>query len=152
MAPRGVIEFHIPEISRPIHTLVIHCAATPPEMDVGVREIRKWHMDKGWVDIGYHGVIRRSGSYEEGRPYGKIGAHVAGHNKGSIGICLVGGVDSKGRAEDNFTGPQWHTLKKVVLAFRKRYPAIRIVGHREFDAGKECPSFDVQAWLNKIGV
>ncbi len=50
-----------------INLIVVHCAATPPSMNIGAAEIRKWHTDKGWSDIGYHYVIRRDGTQEEGR-------------------------------------------------------------------------------------
>ena len=35
-------------------TIVIHCAATKPNMDIGVDEITKWHTDRGFDTIGYH--------------------------------------------------------------------------------------------------
>ena len=77
--------------------IVIHCAATKPSMDIGAAEIRKWHTDppRNWDDIGYHYVVRRSGTIEKpmlevGRYLEIPGAHVANHNHESIGICLVG--------------------------------------------------------------
>ena len=45
--------------------IVIHCASTPASMDIGVKEIKKWHVeDNKWDDIGYHYVIRRDGTLE----------------------------------------------------------------------------------------
>jgi N-acetylmuramoyl-L-alanine amidase len=41
--------------------LVVHCSATQPKSDIGAKEIRQWHREKGWIDIGYHFVIRRDG-------------------------------------------------------------------------------------------
>ena len=38
-------------------------------------------------------MIGRSGEIESGRALDKVGAHVKGDNKFSIGICYVGGVD-----------------------------------------------------------
>ena len=53
---------------RDINTVVVHCAATKPSMDIGAKEIRRWHVDgNGWADIGYHYVIRRSGCIDSGR-------------------------------------------------------------------------------------
>ena len=41
--------------------IVIHCAATKASMDIGLTEIRKWHVqDNGWRDVGYHYIIRRN--------------------------------------------------------------------------------------------
>ena len=42
--------------------VVVHCADTPADMDVGAADIRRWHVDeRGWDDVGYHWIIRRSG-------------------------------------------------------------------------------------------
>ena len=44
-------------------TIVIHCSATPKDMDIGVEKIKHWHtVDNGWDDIGYHYVIKRDGN------------------------------------------------------------------------------------------
>ncbi len=72
-------------------TIVIHCAATKPSMNIGAEEIKKWHVDeRGWADIGYHFVLDRNGVVCPGRPVEKAGAHSKGHNKNSIGLCIVG--------------------------------------------------------------
>jgi N-acetyl-anhydromuramyl-L-alanine amidase AmpD len=128
--------------------IVVHCAATKATMDVGVREIRQWHVqERGWLDIGYHFVIRRNGTVEDGRPHNVIGAHVEGYNSRSLGICLVGGINSKGAPEDNFTPEQMNSLSLLLRAQKRTYPAAKIVGHRDLDSGKACPSFDVAPWL-----
>lgn len=133
--------------SRPIDKLIIHCAATRPNQDIGVKEIRKWHVEgNGWKDIGYHDVIRINGDIEKGRPIDQVGAHVAGHNTGSIGVCMVGGVDKDGKPSANFTDAQWRSLERYVRTFKTEYPKATIHGHNEF-AAKACPSFDVQKWL-----
>ena len=63
---------------RKINDLIVHCAATYDTMDIGVKEIRKVHVDEnGWKDIGYHFVIRRDGTVEKGRDVSVIGAPCA---------------------------------------------------------------------------
>ena len=42
--------------------IFVHCSATKATMDVGVREIRQWHKEQGWLDVGYHFIIRRDGT------------------------------------------------------------------------------------------
>jgi N-acetylmuramoyl-L-alanine amidase len=132
---------------RQINKIIIHCAATRPSMDVGAVEIRRWHVQgNGWSDIGYHGVIRRNGVLESGRSLNEPGAHTSGHNKDSIGICLVGGVMEDGKTpEANFTPEQWATLERTVGDLLRKYPNATVHGHNEF-AAKACPSFDVQKW------
>lgn len=128
--------------------LVVHCAATKPTMDIGLREIRQWHREQGWLDIGYHFVIRRDGTVEKGREVGVIGSHVKGHNHESVGICLAGGINAQGKPENNFTPEQFAALDALLWELQTTlYPEATVLGHRELDSGKACPSFDVQKWL-----
>jgi N-acetyl-anhydromuramyl-L-alanine amidase AmpD len=124
---------------RKINRLIIHTSASPNSLDVGVKEIREWHLQKGWKDIGYHFVIRRNGVLEKGRPIEQVGAHVAGHNADSIGICLVG----EGTSLDYVTSAQAATLRRVVGDLKVLYPKATIHGHREY-ANKLCPGFDIK--------
>ncbi len=127
---------------RKIDKVILHCSATPPKMDIGVKDIDRWHKEKGWSGIGYHYVIKRDGSIEDGRPIEKTGAHVRGHNTGSIGICIVGGVDEYMEAEENFTDEQWRSLRNLLKICKADYKRATIHGHNEF-SHKACPSFDV---------
>lgn len=136
--------------------IVVHCAATKPSMDIGAREIGQWHRAQGWLSIGYHFVIRRDGQVEEGRPHDVVGSHVKGFNERSIGICLVGGIDDQGKPEDNFTDDQKAALHALLWRYTSGieheglYADLPVVGHRDLDSGKACPSFDVQAWLKSL--
>lgn len=134
--------------------IVIHCSATDDSMDIGRKEIDEWHKAKGWEMIGYHFVIRRSGRIEDGRLQEQTGAHVEGYNSRSVGVCMVGGVeaDDKNKARSNFTPAQWATLEALVRRLRADYSTAKIVGHRELNPHKACPSFNVQEWLFKIGL
>jgi N-acetylmuramoyl-L-alanine amidase len=128
--------------------VVVHHAATKRHMDVGVKEIRSWHLARGFSDVGYHYVIRRDGRLEQGRPVGNVGAHVARHNHHSIGICLVGGLADDGRtAEANYTPAQFATLETTLRNAAAAFPKAEIVGHRDLDSKKpECPTFNVKKW------
>ena len=134
--------------------LVVHCSATTPEQNIGVVEIRRWHTDpppkgRGWSDVGYHYVIRRSGRLEKGRAEDLAGAHVRGHNYDTVGICLVGGVDGQDEPQQNFTVDQFATLLKLLVTLKKRYPTAHIRGHRDFPGvDKACPCFNTHAWWN----
>ncbi len=135
--------------------LVVHCSATRPSLDVGVKEIRQWHKNQGWEDIGYHFVIRRDGRVEKGRPVDMIGAHVAAYNSTSVGVCMVGGVNQKDFtvAENNFTKEQFASLKTVLKMLSEKYPGAKVLGHRDFPkVAKACPSFDAIAWAKKEGL
>lgn len=130
--------------------IAIHCSATGPKQNIGAKDIDKWHRAKGWACIGYHYVIRRDGTVEEGREEGVIGAHVENWNHNSLGICLVGGVDANDitKAVDNFTHEQMEALKVLLKKLKEKYPKAHIQGHRDFPkVAKACPSFDVAKWL-----
>jgi N-acetylmuramoyl-L-alanine amidase len=129
--------------------LVVHCSATPPTMDIGKREIDTWHRQRGWLKIGYHYVIKRDGTLEEGRDRDVIGAHAKGHNSKSLGICLVGGVNDENEPENNFTKEQFSCLTELLLSLSVIYPDTQIVGHNTLDQGKACPSFNVEEWWSK---
>lgn len=127
--------------------IFVHCSATRPEQDVGVREIRQWHKQLGWLDVGYHFIIKRDGTVEEGRPIEAVGSHVKGWNEKSIGICLVGGVDSKMQPDANFTKEQMESLKHMLETLKQTlYPNIIFKAHHDV-APKACPSFNLSHWL-----
>lgn len=137
---------------RKINLIVIHSSATPSDRDIGVEVIRKWHTDskphgRGWSDIGYHYVIRRNGRIEAGRPVEIAGAHAKGHNRNSIGICMVGGADNNLHAEDNFTTVQEHSMEILINFLTNIYEidVYSVVGHRDLNDKTECPSFDVKS-------
>jgi N-acetyl-anhydromuramyl-L-alanine amidase AmpD len=133
--------------------IAIHCAATTAAQDIDAKEIDLWHRQRGWLCIGYHYVIRRNGEVEAGRPETVCGAHVEGFNSVSIGICMVGGQDAKGREENNFTDAQWAALEALVRDLHQRYPKATIQGHRDFPkVQKFCPSFSVADWLKRVGI
>jgi N-acetyl-anhydromuramyl-L-alanine amidase AmpD len=132
---------------RKIEGIVLHCSATPAKMDIGAKEITAWHKERGMLTIGYHFVIRRNGTVEKGRDIGTVGAHVEGHNAKTIGICLVGGVNAKMKPEANFTGEQFITLKSLLNTLKASYPTATILGHRDYNPKKACPSFDVKPWV-----
>lgn len=129
--------------NRLIDKIIIHCSATQSKMDIGAKEIRQWHKAKGWSDIGYHLCIRRDGTVELGRDINRVGAHVSGHNTGSIGICLIGGVDARMMPESNYTNDQWRSLRNTLRFLKLDYPSASIHGHNEFTKMKACPCFDV---------
>jgi len=129
-------------------TIVIHCAATKPNMDIGVDEITQWHKDRGFDTIGYHYVIRRSGVVEKCREDSLQGAHAVAVNGTSIGVCMVGGVDDSLKWENNFTEAQFRSLKSLIILLKNKYPIEKIIGHYEVESKKECPSFNVQEWLD----
>ena len=146
--------------------LVIHCTATPEGREVSADNIRRWHfappsvVSRGWRTEGYTDLIHLDGTVERlvdnneddvVDPW-EITNGAAGHNSVSRHIVYAGGVTADGRTpKDTRTPEQRKALAEYVRDFHRRFPDVRIVGHNEL-AVKACPSFDVKAWLEQIGI
>lgn len=128
---------------RDINLIVVHCAATPEGRDVSTEEIRQWHLDRGWSDIGYHYVVELDGTVGDGRALERAGAHASGHNKKSIGVCYVGGVDANMEPKDTRTEAQKKALVELLTNLKTKFPEAEIIGHRDISE-KACPSFDAK--------
>lgn len=145
---------------RTLRRIILHCSATPPSWlanssaDRKLETIRGWHVNhRGWKDIGYHYIIDRDGTVKAGRPVAVTGAHVVGHNKDSIGICLIGGMwpnleDSKptDKFSDHFTPAQDFAARELIEFLQEEYGALTVHGHNDF-AARGCPGFKVAEWF-----
>lgn len=179
---------------RLINLLVIHCSATPSGKTLTTpgqtcaNVIDGWHSQRGFKrkhaaathfsprlrSIGYHWVIGLDGVILPGRHPAEVGAHAAGFNANSLGVCLVGGLERHAQ----YTPAQWRSLELLVRAASEAYriplkPPTRsysnaqaytesngICGHRDLSPDKDgdgliepfewlktCPGFDVSHWL-----
>lgn len=129
---------------RTIKEIIVHCSATPEGKDYTVLDIRRWHKQQGWSDIGYHYVIYRNGHVEPGRNVDIAGAHCEGHNMHSIGVCYIGGMTRDGKnPKDTRTLSQKAALLSLLLDLKRLYPQAKIYGHCDF-SNKACPCFDAK--------
>lgn len=140
---------------RPLNEIIVHCTATRADWwksrstSQKVKEIRRWHVeDRGWRDIGYHYLIDRDGTIAKGRPLEQTGAHVAGHNTGTIGISLFGGHGGTENDAflDNFTPEQERALRTLISDLQNKYGITKVTGHNQY-AAKACPTFNVPRWM-----
>lgn len=135
---------------RKINKVIVHCTATPEGRHTTIEDVTRWHLDRGWSDIGYHLLVYLDGTVHEGRPIQIQGAHCRGQNKNSIGIAYVGGIDKKDfKAKDTRTKEQKEALEDILEYFKILYPDIEIYGHRDFSS-KACPSFDAKKEYSHI--
>ena len=134
----------VEDVRRDIDKIIIHCTATPEGREHDVEDIRGWHLNRGWSDIGYHYLIKLDGTVQVGRPLTRIGAHTKGQNTNSIGIAYVGGLTKGGKkAKDTRTAAQKQSMAILVWTLNDLLGGeLTVHGHREF-ANKACPSFDV---------
>ena len=140
--------------------LTIHCAATPEGRDVKAAQINEWDKVK-FGQTSYHWVVELNGNKVRGLADNKKGAHVGGHNTGNIGVCYVGGVAKDAKTvKDTRTDAQKKALRELVGEYKKLYPGIKVMGHRDWSPDKNkdgkippdewmkgCPSFDVATQL-----
>lgn len=137
----------------PVAETVLHCAAIKTGQFAHMRPfqvfatINRWHVERGFSGFGYHGLFMPDGEFYSGRPYEQIGAHVIGHNAGTLGFLLIESreITEIAHADDYFTAPQLYAAREHIRAI----PGIKKVsGHNDY-APKLCPGFKVQSddWL-----
>lgn len=151
---------------RAITKIIIHCSATPNGKWFTAEDIDNWHAERGfnrnpnacklsqYKHIGYHFVIDLDGNIEPCRILDEVGAHCLGHNKDSLGICLIG--------TDRYTIDQWRALTRLIGDLKRmdQFSLNQILGHRDTSPDKNrdgkidqrdwlktCPGFDVAGWL-----
>jgi len=132
-----------------IDKIVLHHAAAP--RSTTVEDIKRWHIEKGWRDIGYHWLltdapdstvgpqmhIGRAHNLDERWEPWERGAHAKGHNSHTMGVCLV--------ANHSIEPPSKAALDLlhgwlVAFCLTLRLGPDDIVGHRELEgAATECP-------------
>ena len=127
---------------RNVHTVIVHCSASPQGRGDDAETIHSWHKERGFDGIGYHMVILEDGTMQVGRPEYWQGAHARGHNTGSLGVCLIGmGGDA--------TPQQLQSLAELITGWDNKYNGVEVIGHNNV-SDKVCPGFDVKAWWETI--
>ena len=135
-----MIEFVKP--IRDIDRVFLHCSASNDEGLRGqemVDEIRRWHLARGFSNVGYHFLIDREGKVFTGRTLELNPAAQKGHNTGTIAI-MVHGLES-------FTFESLKACRLLCEDINEAYDGkISFHGHCEVSA-KSCPVFDFKTLL-----
>ena len=128
--------------------IVIHHTGNPTDDDLSAAEIDASHKGQGWTCIGYHYVIRKDGTVEQGRPHWTVGAHAYGENSHTIGIHVCGNFE-----EAEPTDAQIESLAMLLANLCTDYGLTidrdHIVGHRELMA-TACPGRNLFAQMDTI--
>jgi N-acetylmuramoyl-L-alanine amidase len=129
---------------REINYLIVHCTATQP--DAKIKSIQNyWRKNLGWKSPGYHYIIKPDGEIVPLLSIDKISNGVAGYNSQIINISYIGGIDKSGKPKDTRTEEQKSSILKLLKDLKKRFPSVKIQGHRDFPkVAKACPSFDAK--------
>lgn len=137
-----MIEFRKP--SRAVSRVFLHCSSSDHLHHDDVAVIRDWHLKRGFDDVGYHFLITFDGRIQPGRDLEKSPAAQAGHNTGTIAICLSGGQNGQGGA---FTRAQFDSLRDLCSQINAAYEgSVTFHGHQEV-ANRACPVFDYRREL-----
>lgn len=148
--------------------IIIHCSDS--EFGTAVM-IAEWHKERGWKTIGYHEVIQNGyptkswfdhrkkipylvGAVEIGRPIdddelfeeSEMGAHVSGHNTGSYGICIIGGVDFS----NEVMNAALDVVRYRLIQFGLKPSKDTVLGHCELDPMKSCPNIYMPAFRDHL--
>ncbi len=99
-----------------------------------VKDIHRWHQNRGWAGIGYHFFIDKEGGIHNGRPVWAIGAHTYGYNKCSIGICLEGNFNIQLASEK-----QIDSAALLITLLGIEYDGAVIVRHSDLAKTRKCP-------------
>jgi len=147
----------IMSISRPLSEVIVHGSETQSNKNIGSIEINNIHKKLGHDGIVYHYVIRRDGRLQRGRPADRESEHTNSHNKFSLAVCLVGGINLPtgdvnpldNRSESAFTREQFTTLERFLEAFFMKVPGGLVFGHNELESDVDDPYFSVMDYVEK---
>ena len=123
--------------------IIIHCTATRETQDYTPEQLKHDHLQRGFIDVGYHFYIRKDGTVTQHRRLNEVGAHCRPFNRCSIGVCYEGGLDTDGKPKDTRTIAQRGSLVKLLIELKQKFPKAAIRGHNEMPGAipKECPNF-----------
>jgi N-acetylmuramoyl-L-alanine amidase len=132
---------------RPIHTIVIHHSVSSKRTTA--ETIRRWHLERKYSDIGYHYVVRQTSAgiwvIDKGRNVMRTGAHVAGKNVGTIGICVAGNYEEQTVESASIT-----LLQELITELLSKHKGIKkIVGHRDL-AQTLCPGRTLYPYVARL--
>lgn len=162
------------EILDPTHIIVHHTATSNSETNWAAAVQSIWYHHShirdadpddgvsGWTDIGYNYLIDPNGVIYEGRNggHGVTGGHTIGHNRGTVGIALIGDYNSTTVTDS--TRLSLEALIQAILDRENLNPyesAVtlggtsnnRISGHRDWTA-TACPGNAAYSLLDSLAL
>lgn len=127
----GIGEQH--QMVKRLARIIVHHEGSTTAAGSSALAIHRYHRSLGWAAVGYHFIIERDGTVNEGRPLWAIGAHTKGFNDDSWGVCLVGNLDMEPP-----TPEQVQSLTTLLQWLKSQQPNIGVIGHGELMA-TDCP-------------
>ena len=123
--------------------IIIHCSATRETQDYTPEQLKRDHLARGFLDVGYHFYIRKDGTVTQHRRLNEVGAHWRPFHRCSIGVCYEGGLDANSKPKDTRTLKQRASLAGLLLQLHQQFPKAVIRGHNEMPGAttKSCPCY-----------
>ena len=122
----------IPLNLKKVDSIALHHMAHPT---AGIKDVEKWHIDKGWRALGYNFWVAFDGTIYEGRGF-NLGAGVDSQNDHIISIGFQGDYHN---TSAKMPDEQFNSGIDVINYVTKHVPTARFVaGHREF-MSTACP-------------
>jgi len=150
---------------RRVDRIFVHCTAS--SQSATEADLRREFKAKGWLNPGYHYVVKPDGNIIKMLDEYYIANGVKGYNRFGLHVAWIGGIDSKGNAVDNRTPEQKVALYDLLVKLKMKYRNAVIMGHRDISPDlnnngvvdpweriKQCPCFDAMVEymdINKIG-
>ncbi len=150
--PTGWYTYAEPLATRYQTVVVHHSVINEGNNAESLRQIMTTHRDqRGWADVGYHYLVGQDGGVYEGRVLGARGAHVAGFNTGSVGVCLIGDYTA-----DVPPVAQINAARELILWLAGALRLTHIAAHNDFNPDTQCPGDYlapyVGAWAQAAGL
>lgn len=146
---------------RNIKYIAVHCTAG--NQNATVRDLELEFKRKGWKAPGYHYVITADGKIHQMLDTEKVSNGVKGFNSVTVNVAYTGGIDAKGKPEDNRTDAQKDSMRKLLKLLKQKFPEAVIQGHRDFSPDKngngvvdswerikDCPCFNAKTEYKDI--
>lgn len=132
-----------------IRFLIIHHTGTSRDRTT-FEAIKRNHIVKGFLDVGYHYLITADGILHKGRDEGFVGVHARALSNGismnrqSLGICLTGNFEV-----ETPTDNQIATLEGILNDKRAEYGVVRtnVLGHFEIPHATACPGRNLMPFI-----
>lgn len=148
------LEAEMSRATRGISEMIVHWSETFTNSNLSAAQLTEL---TGAGDNVYHFIIRRDGAVERGVDLDQVGNHcdTNNHNEHSIGVCLVGGLNTATQADNLFevassrsiTRSQYNSLYQLFRVFFSQYPGGQALGHMDIDPNHEDPGFDVRDYV-----
>ncbi len=135
------------ELATNYQTLVIHHSGFYEADDLSTMlEVQRFQREeRNWADVAYHFLIGKSGVIYEGRDMHVRGAHVAGYNTGSLGICFLGNY-----MVDRLTEAQLVSANALIAWLNERVQPTHLASHVAFNSTTVCPGVFIVEMLEML--